>query len=92
MVTQKLTAIRRILGHSNFTLITVGQKGVSTFTYGKETLEDAVLIAISIKSTYDTLMQQIEQQAAEHGELRALEALRNATDTLGVGEGDGKTE
>ena len=83
MDTKKLIAIWRIIRNKNFTLITVNDDSVKGVTRGAGDLKTAIIISTTLLSIHKELSQQIEDQAAEGGELHALQALRAAIDTIG---------
>lgn len=77
----KISAIKQIIGSTNFTLIIVRDDDVYSFSSGKSVdLEGAMLVATALYGIYTELTSQIEDQAAEQGELHALQALRNTID------------
>jgi hypothetical protein len=89
MATKKLSAIWRIIRSTNFTLINIGSDGVRILSHGKEDLATSMTVAITLQKVHEQLIEQINEQAAEGGQLHALQALRESVATL---EKDAKNE
>lgn len=78
----KLKHIIQLLKAKNYVIVTVNNDEVNVTTENRSDLEAAMLLAVTVKKTYDSIISEIEKQAIDNGEVAALQALRDTVDTL----------
>lgn len=87
MVTTRLAAAIKVLFASSAHVSFQPRKGadVRSIGFGHGDIKDLVLMARSMKESYDGFMDAVQQMATETGELHALQEIRDALDTLDGG-------
>jgi serine phosphatase RsbU (regulator of sigma subunit) len=83
----KLKQIFQLIFASNYAVVLVSKKRVSTFTHTGSELEDNMLLAVTIQKTFDALTAEIEKKAVDAGEVKTLESLKSVVATI-----DGQTK
>lgn len=79
---QKLKYIYKLLNARNYVIITLNDDNVNVITENHSDLEGAMLMAVTVKKTYDSIIKEIEKQAVDNGELRTLQALQKTIDKV----------
>lgn len=85
--TAKLVAIKRTILAEQMLTFTVKDGNISIAGGGYGSLEDTLSLAIHVKRMYHELIETLEHQASEEGDLHTLRAYKKAVeDKLNAGD------
>lgn len=77
----KFLAFRNLWKSTNFTVVTIRADKIDSVNHTEE-LEDSLLLAVTVKQTYNALVKEIDRIAKEQGEPATLSALREVINVV----------